>query len=151
MNNKNAPKNLIPNSQRTAKERQEIARKGGIASGKARREYKKVKSWAEAVNYQLIEQTIQTDDGSKVQPINIIVARLTADASKGNTRAAKLLAELNGGITQKHEVNADVKASGEVNHRYSFEGISPEELADIVDKLQQKDYEKAKEAKDGKG
>jgi hypothetical protein len=31
-------KNLIPNSERTPSERREIARKGGIASGKARRE-----------------------------------------------------------------------------------------------------------------
>ena len=35
--------NLIPNSERTPKERQEIARKGGIASGKARRERKTLK------------------------------------------------------------------------------------------------------------
>lgn len=32
----NNPNNIIPNSQRTPEERREIARKGGIASGKAR-------------------------------------------------------------------------------------------------------------------
>ena len=35
--------NLIPNWERTPEERQEIARKGGIASGKARRERKALK------------------------------------------------------------------------------------------------------------
>lgn len=35
--------NLIPNSERTPKERQEIARKGGIASGEARRRKKTLK------------------------------------------------------------------------------------------------------------
>lgn len=34
----NNPQNLIPNSERTPEELREIARKGGIASGKARRE-----------------------------------------------------------------------------------------------------------------
>lgn len=35
--------NLVHHSQRTPKERQEIARKGGIASGKKRRELKSLK------------------------------------------------------------------------------------------------------------
>lgn len=34
--------NLIPNSERTPKERKELARKGGIASGKARNERKAI-------------------------------------------------------------------------------------------------------------
>ena len=34
------PENLVPNSERSPKERRENARKGGIASGKARREKK---------------------------------------------------------------------------------------------------------------
>ena len=40
--------NLIPNSQRTRQELQEMGRKGGIASGKARRknrEHKKMAGW----------------------------------------------------------------------------------------------------------
>ena len=40
--------NLIPNSQRTRQELQEMGRKGGIASGKARRkkkELKKIANW----------------------------------------------------------------------------------------------------------
>lgn len=39
--------NLIPNYERTPKERQEIARKGGIASGIARREKKLLKEQIE--------------------------------------------------------------------------------------------------------
>lgn len=41
-------KNLIPNSERTPEERREIARRGGIASGKARRmkrDIKQITKW----------------------------------------------------------------------------------------------------------
>ncbi len=38
--------NLIPNSQRTRQELQEMGRKGGIASGKARRKNRELKKMA---------------------------------------------------------------------------------------------------------
>lgn len=40
--------NLIPFNQRTESEQREIARKGGVASGKARREYSSLKKAAKA-------------------------------------------------------------------------------------------------------
>lgn len=40
----NENKNLIPQSERTKDEQREIARKGGIASGKARREQKTIQA-----------------------------------------------------------------------------------------------------------
>ena len=52
--------NLIPNSERTPSERQEIARKGGIASGEARREKKLAKQIAIDI---LNGQTTTTKDG----------------------------------------------------------------------------------------
>jgi hypothetical protein len=55
--------NLIPNSERTPSERQEIARKGGIASGEARREKKLAKQIAIDI---LNEQTTTTKDGRKL-------------------------------------------------------------------------------------
>lgn len=42
-------KNLKPNTERTPKEREELARKAGIASGKARREKKTAREYAIAV------------------------------------------------------------------------------------------------------
>ena len=57
-------KNLIPNSQRTPKERQEIARKGGKASGKARRERKAFKEdLLLALSMVKDGKTIQDSDG----------------------------------------------------------------------------------------
>jgi hypothetical protein len=55
--------NLISNSERTPSERQEIARKGGIASGEARREKKLAKQIAIDI---LNEQTTTTKDGRKL-------------------------------------------------------------------------------------
>lgn len=55
--------NLISNSERTPSERQEIARKGGIASGEARREKKLAKQIAIDI---LNEQTTITKDGRKL-------------------------------------------------------------------------------------
>lgn len=57
--------NLIPNSERTPEERQEIARKGGIASGKARRERKAFK---EAL---LLALDTELEDGRTVQDVGI--------------------------------------------------------------------------------
>ncbi|MBR6689745.1 MAG: hypothetical protein IKL65_00240 [Bacilli bacterium] len=57
--------NLIPNSERTPKERQEIARKGGIASGKARRERKAFK---EAL---LLALDTELENGKTVQDVGI--------------------------------------------------------------------------------
>lgn len=57
--------NLIPNSERTPEERQEIARKGGIASGKARRERKAFK---EAL---LLALETELEDGKTVQDAGI--------------------------------------------------------------------------------
>lgn len=55
--------NLIPTSQRTKNEQREIARKGGIASGEARREKKLAKQIAIDI---LNEQTTITKDGRKL-------------------------------------------------------------------------------------
>jgi general stress protein YciG len=52
--------NLIPNWERTPEERQEIARKGGIASGKARRERKALKeALLVALNIEKGNKTVQ--------------------------------------------------------------------------------------------
>lgn len=47
MVNEKSLQNLIPNSERTKEELQEITRKGGIASGEARRDKKEMREWLE--------------------------------------------------------------------------------------------------------
>lgn len=56
--------NLIPNSERTPEELREMARKGGIASGKARKERKKFKE-------DLIAALEAIKDGKTVQELGI--------------------------------------------------------------------------------
>lgn len=51
------PENLIPNEQRTPKQRRENARKAGIESGKARREAKRRgEMWKELVNTEVTNE-----------------------------------------------------------------------------------------------
>lgn len=57
--------NLIPSNQRTPKERREIARKGGIASGKKR---KQIKSFREAAQWAL-EMSTKANIGGEVESI----------------------------------------------------------------------------------
>ena len=79
--------NLIPNSERTASERQEIARKGGIASGESRREKKTLRQALEI----LLEKEMHGADGTEMNGAEAISARLFAEALKGNVKAFEVL------------------------------------------------------------
>lgn len=70
--------NLIPNSERTPKERQELARKAGIASGKARRERKTLKE----------ELLLLLSEGDTQEKISL---SLIQEALKGNTKAFEII------------------------------------------------------------
>lgn len=70
--------NLIPNSERTPKERQELARKAGIASGKARRERKTLKE----------ELLLLLSEGDTQEKISLSMIK---EALKGNTKAFEII------------------------------------------------------------
>lgn len=74
--------NLIPNSERTPKERQEIARKGGIASGKVRREKKLLRD--------LLEEALSKGTETDNEYINITLA-LIRQANEGNVKAYEVI------------------------------------------------------------
>lgn len=78
-------KNLKPNSERTPKERKELAKKAGIKSGEARRARKTMR---EELDY-LLEKEITNSKGEKVVTIEAICVAQIAQALKGNTKAFK--------------------------------------------------------------
>lgn len=91
--------NLVPQSERTKEEQREIARAGGIASGKARREKKAFRETLETLLSMNMENgdgvavdTITSFKGIKGQNISVQEAILIAQiqkAMKGDTRAAE--------------------------------------------------------------
>lgn len=94
--------NLIPQSERTKEEQRKIARKGGIASGKARREKKIFK---EAIEKQL------------GQSIDSMIESMIKQAKCGNVQAITFLRDTIGEKpTDKveAEVNSDVNINIEL-------------------------------------
>ena len=96
-------KNLIPFNKRTESEQREIAQKGGIASGAARRRKRSMRQAADyylslpetdrrRVNAMLRDQIDPEDVDNQMA----IIAGLTLKAAKGDAKAAKVLFDLLG-------------------------------------------------------
>jgi len=82
-----AKKDLISLADRTTEEQQEIARKGGIASGKARRERKKLRESLE----ELLARTQIGKNGEELTGADAISIKLFEQALKGNVKAFKTI------------------------------------------------------------
>ena len=95
----NGQENLVPQSERTKEEQREIARKGGIASGKARREKKIFK---EAIEKQL------------GQSIDSMIESMIKQAKSGNVQAITFLRDTIG-EKPTDKVEADVKSDVNIN------------------------------------
>ena len=91
-----AKEDLIPFDERTKDEQKEIARQGGIASGKARREQKTMREWAKV--FGAIPVKVKAQDGTEVESTTLgsIVAVQMQKATKGDTKAAKFVSDLLG-------------------------------------------------------
>lgn len=87
--------NLIPFDQRTEKEKREIATKGGIASGEARRAKR---DFRESMIAALAEMVDRRDDKgvllAKIPAQDAICLKQIAKALKGDTTAAKFCADI---------------------------------------------------------
>ena len=95
--------NIIPNSERSPEELREMARKGGIASGKARKEKK------------LFKEAIEKKLG---QSIDSMIDSMIEQANKGNVQAITFLRDTVGEKpTDKIEadVNNDVNITIELS------------------------------------
>lgn len=88
--------NLKPQSERTKKEQREIARLGGIASGKARAERKTLKE-------ELLILLSQDDYQKKIS------TALLQEATKGNTKAFEVIRDTVG-EKPVDKVEADIKS-----------------------------------------
>ena len=88
--------NLVNLADRTTDEQRDIARQGGLASGEARRRRKSMKEWAEIFGAMPVK--VKGPDGSVTDSDTLggIIAAQMAKASKGDTKAAKFVAELLG-------------------------------------------------------
>lgn len=109
--------NLIPNSERTPEELREITRKGGIASGEARRKKKTLKEIGdmigaldikdEKVRGLLANAGIKDED--MVRDAGMMFT-LAIKAGKGDTRSAELLAKIRGQLKEQQSIEvAEVK------------------------------------------
>lgn len=108
--------NIIPNSERTAEERREIAAAGGRASGESRRRKKSLREAAELyLSLPVADKRAWNKlarDGVAPEDVDnqmAIIAGLTIKAVKGDAKAAKLLFDLLG-EQPKEEPKSDRQA-----------------------------------------
>lgn len=104
------PENLIPNSKRTPSELRAMTKKGGIASGVARRKKKAAREAAQLflslkappdMEAALLQMGVDAEDANVQMAI---IAGLAAQAQNGNHHAARLLFELSeSGQTEETE------------------------------------------------
>ena len=96
----NGHENLIPASERTPEERAENGRRGGIASGAARREKRRTLDMIEA----WLEQR-SADDVSISNEDAYILAVIRRGIKTGDPALLELLAKLRGELVQKSEID----------------------------------------------
>ena len=106
--------NLIPNSERTPEELKEMTRKGGIASGAARRRKKSMREWAEVLGE--VTMNLKTPDGEAVPygdaAAAVVLKQYQKAINKADTAAAAFLMRLRGEDIQKVEqVDDEVKTA----------------------------------------
>ena len=104
--------NLKPTTELTESEQRELARKGGIASGAARRRKRDMREWAEILGQTLM--TMKTPDGQTVadgdMAAAVVLKQYQKAINKSDTAAAAFLMRLRGEDVQKVEqVDDEVK------------------------------------------
>ena len=82
--------NLIPASKRSKGEARENGRKGGIASGKARRAKRDIKAYLDI----LLDMDLQTKDGKIIQGSERIATALFTKAANGDLTAIQKVLDL---------------------------------------------------------
>ena len=117
--------NLIPNSERTAERRQEIARAGGIASGKARREKKSI---ADALRSILDERANETGLTKREAIVARVIHRLR---DKGDVYQLKVLADILG----ESEQTINVKGVAPIVAKDSKDAA---EIADLLEQVRKR-------------
>ena len=129
------PDNLIPQSERTKAEQREIAKKGGIASGKARKEKKAMKDTLETLLKMPLEagravdlegiKSIAAIKGKNITVQEAIMLAQIKKAIKGDTKAAEYIRDTSG-----NKLKEGVEISGGINN--PFAGLSTDELRKLI-------------------
>lgn len=96
--------NLIPNNQRSPNEVRENGRKGGIASGEARRNKKLLRDCIEI----LLEKEIDDGKGGTKTGAEALAVKLFKEAMKGNVKAFEVLRDTAGQKPVEKVMVADV-------------------------------------------
>ena len=94
--------NLRPGEYKLTLEEQ---KKGGIASGEARRNKKTMREWAEMFGSVPVDIKLPDGTTTRTTTLGNIVAAQMAKATKGDTKAAKFVAELLGEVVKNVNVN----------------------------------------------
>ena len=127
--------NLIPQSVRTKAEQRAIAKQGGIASGKARREKKMMKQTLETLLSLPLDdgkvdeleqiQSIAALKGKNITVQDAIMFAQIKRALKGDTKAAEFVRDASG-----NKLAEAVNVNGSINN--PFAGLTTEELKKLI-------------------
>lgn len=105
----------------------EEAKRGGIASGEARRRRRALRDDLCA----LLDTKVKNGDGDEKTTQEIVVLKLVNKAIKGDLRAVEIIGKLLGEFTDKHEITG---ADG----RDLFSRLSDEELERKIQELKER-------------
>lgn len=122
---RNGTKNLKPNTRenRTKEEQKQIAIKGGIASGKARREKKTLRQCLEI----LLERTLKDKKGIEMSGAEAVSLKVFEKALKGDIRAFEVLRDTAGQKpVEKVQMKTDINIAE-----------SAERLSNIFDQIKE--------------
>ena len=119
---------------RTKDEAKEGGRRGGIASGEARRRKKSMREWAEVLGE--VGMTLKLPDGEMLDAdINaaVVLKQMEKAVNKKDTNAAAFLMRLRGEDIQKHEiVDDEVKRKALAEQMAKLYGISNNDGAEAT-------------------
>lgn len=106
--------NLKPQSERTKEEQREIAKMGGIASGKARKEKADLRKMCQMV----LEMDIKAKDGSIKSGAEAITLAQLQKALKGDAKAYEVLRDTAGQkpVDKVEQVNIDMEYNASVDY-----------------------------------
>ena len=118
---------------RSSEEARTNGAKGGLASGEARRERKRLRELAEIIANETISTTMP--DGSKRSTTfsEALIIGQYREAMKGKTEAAKFLATIMGDFVEKKEETVKAEVKTEDN---DFDLLDEETQMEIVRKIQ---------------
>ena len=105
--------NLIPLSERSKEDAKAIQIAGGLARGKALKEEKRMRQWAKILGE--LPTKIASEDGEEMDADNFgsVIHAQFEKAKKGDTQAAKFLADLMGEMEQTQNLNIGGQEGGE--------------------------------------